>query len=52
MTYGDSSAMVAICVTARFSKAACAAVRRAAQIPYTPLHQLEVPNAFAILVGA
>jgi predicted nucleic acid-binding protein len=51
MIYVDSSAMVAIYVTERFSKAARAAVRRAAQIPYTPLHQLEVPNAFEMLVG-
>lgn len=50
-TYVDSSAMVAIYVTERFSKAARAAVRRASQIPYTPLHQLEVPNAFEMLVG-
>jgi hypothetical protein len=40
MTSVDSTAMVAIDVTARFSKA----VRRAAQNPYTPLRQLEVQN--------
>jgi predicted nucleic acid-binding protein len=50
-TYVDSSAVVAVYVTERFSKAARAAVRRASQIPYTPLHQLEVPNAFETLVG-
>lgn len=50
-TYVDSSALVSVYVTERFSKAARAAVRRASQIPYTPLHQLEVPNAFEMLVG-
>lgn len=43
--------MVAIYVTERFSKAARTAVRRASQIPYTPLHHLEVPSAFEMLVG-
>jgi predicted nucleic acid-binding protein len=50
-TYVDSSALVAVYVTERFSRTARAAVRRASQIPYTPLHQLEVPNAFELLVG-
>jgi predicted nucleic acid-binding protein len=50
-TYVDSSALVAVYVTERFSRAARATVRRASQIPYTPLHQLEVPNAFEMLVG-
>jgi predicted nucleic acid-binding protein len=50
-TYVDSSALVSVYVTERFSKTARAAVRRASQIPYTPLHQLEVPNAFEMLVG-
>jgi predicted nucleic acid-binding protein len=50
-TYVDSSALVSVYVTERFSKAARAAVRRASQVPYTPLHQLEVPNAFEMLVG-
>jgi len=50
-TYVDSSALVAVYVPERFSKAARAAVRRASQIPYTPLHRLEVPNAFEMLVG-
>ena len=51
MIYVDSSALVSVYVTERFSKAARAAVRRASQIPFTPLHQLEVPNAFEMLVG-
>jgi predicted nucleic acid-binding protein len=50
-TYVDSSALVSVYVTERFSKAARAAVRRASQIPFTPLHQLEVRNAFEMLVG-
>ena len=35
----------------RFSDAARTAVRNAGQIPFTTLHQLEVPNAFELLVG-
>ena len=50
-TYVDSSALVAVYVPERFSTAAHAAVRTAGQIPYTALHQLEVPNAFEQLVG-
>lgn len=50
-TYVDSSALVSVYVTERFSKAARAAVQAAAQVPFTPLHQLEVPNAFEMLVG-
>lgn len=50
-TYVDSSALVSVYVTERFSKTARATVRRASQIPFTPLHQLEVPNAFEMLVG-
>jgi predicted nucleic acid-binding protein len=50
-TYVDSSALVSVYVTERFSKAARTAVRGASQIPFTPLHQLEVLNAFEMLVG-
>ena len=50
-TYVDSSALVSVYVTERFSKTARATVRGATQIPFTPLHQLEVPNAFEMLVG-
>ncbi len=50
-TYADSSALVAVYVPERFSKAARLAVRTVAQIPFTALHQLEVLNAFELLVG-
>jgi predicted nucleic acid-binding protein len=50
-TYVDSSALVAVYVTEQFSVAARAAVRAAQQIPFTRLHQLEVLNAFEMLVG-
>jgi predicted nucleic acid-binding protein len=50
-TYVDSSALVAIYVPERFSKTARAAVRAVPQVPYTALHELEVPNAFEALVG-
>jgi len=44
-------ALVPVYVPEQFSTAARLAVRRAAQIPFTALHQLEVPNAFELLVG-
>ncbi len=50
-TYIDSSALVAVYVPERFSKAARTTVRNAGQIPFTALHRLEVPNAFELLVG-
>lgn len=50
-TYVDSSALVPVYVPERFSKAARDVVRRIPQVPYTPLHELEVPNAFAMLRG-
>lgn len=50
-TYIDSSALVAVYVTERFSKAARRALRAVPQVPYTQLHELEVPNAFELLVG-
>lgn len=50
-TYIDSSALVPMYVPERFSKAARLAVRTASQVPFTPLHQLEIPNAFELLVG-
>ena len=50
-TYVDSSVLVAVYVPERFSKAARQAVRAAAQIPFTYLHELEVRNAFELLVG-
>ena len=50
-TYFDSSALVAIYVPERFSKAARRTLRKAPQIPFTQLHQLEVLNAFELMVG-
>src|SRR2546427_6304846 len=50
-TYVDSSALVAVYVPERFSKAARRVVRTAPQVPFTQLHELEVPNAFELLVG-
>ncbi len=50
-TYIDSSVLVAVYVPERFSKAARKAVRDVPQVPFTQLHELEVPNAFELLVG-
>lgn len=50
-TYIDSSALVPVYVPERFSDAARSAVRTTAQVPFTALHRLEVPNAFALLAG-
>ena len=50
-TYVDSSALVVVYVSERFSKPARRALRAVPQVPYTQLHELEVPNAFELLVG-
>ena len=50
-TYVDSSVLVAIYVSERFSNAARQSVRAVSQVPFTQLHELEVPNAFELLVG-
>ena len=50
-SYIDSSALVAVYVSERFSKPARRALRAVPQVPYTQLHELEVPNAFELLVG-
>jgi len=50
-TYIDSSVLVAVYVPERFSNAARQAVRAEQQVPFTLLHELEVPNAFELLVG-
>ena len=50
-TYADSSALVPLYVNEQFSESAESVLRRAGQIPFTVLHQLEVPNAFERLVG-
>jgi predicted nucleic acid-binding protein len=50
-TYVDSSALVPVYVTERFSRAARLVVRSAGQVPFTAIHQLEVRNAFELLLG-
>jgi predicted nucleic acid-binding protein len=50
-TYIDSSALLPIYVPERFSTSARSAVRDAGRIPFTAIHELEVPNAFELLVG-
>ncbi len=49
--YVDSSVLVAVYVPERFSKAARQAVRAVAQVPFTQFHELEVLNAFELMVG-
>lgn len=49
--YVDSSALVPVYVPERYSAAARSALRGSPQVPYTSLHALEVPNAFALLRG-
>ena len=50
-TYIDSSALVPIYVPEEFSARARREVRSAKQVPFTPLHGLEVRNAFQLLCG-
>ena len=50
-TYVDSSVLVAVYVSERFSKPARRAVRAVPQVPWTQLHEIEIPNAFELLVG-
>ncbi|MFO1510409.1 MAG: type II toxin-antitoxin system VapC family toxin [Steroidobacteraceae bacterium] len=50
-TYLDSSALVPMYVPEKFSACARVAVQKAGQVPFTALHQLEVPNAIEMLVG-
>jgi len=50
-TYADSSAVVPLYVTERFSQAAESALRTSGPIPFTAIHQLEIANAFERLVG-
>jgi predicted nucleic acid-binding protein len=49
--YIDSSALVAVYVPERYSAAARTTLTKVPQVPYTPLHELEVANAFALLLG-
>jgi len=50
-TYVDSSALVPIYVPEEFSGRARRAVRAAGQVPFTPLHAIEVRNAVHLLCG-
>lgn len=50
-TYIDSSALIPLYVTERFSDAADSAVTAAGDVPFTLIHQLELTNAFEHLVG-
>lgn len=50
-TYLDSSALVPVYIPEQFSASARVAVRTAGQVPFTSLHQLEISNAFEMLVG-
>lgn len=50
-TYIDSSVLVAVYVPERYSAAARNTLRKLPQVPYTMLHELEVANAFALLLG-
>jgi predicted nucleic acid-binding protein len=43
--------LVPLYVTERFSDAADSTLKAAGQVPFTLIHQLEVPNAFERLVG-
>jgi predicted nucleic acid-binding protein len=51
VTYVDSSALVPLYVPERFSPSARSVAQSVRQLPFTALHQLEVPNAFELLVG-
>lgn len=50
-TYFDSSALAAVYVPEDFSRPARRALSAAPQVPFTQLHELEVRNAFELLVG-
>jgi predicted nucleic acid-binding protein len=50
-TYADSSALLPLYVTEQFSEAADSELGSVGQIPFTAIHQLEIPNALERLVG-
>jgi len=50
-TYVDSSALIAVYATERFSACARRAVREVTSVPFTALHELEIPNALRVLHG-
>ena len=47
----QDTTLVAVYVSERFSKPARRALRAVPQVPFTQLHELEVPNALELLVG-
>jgi predicted nucleic acid-binding protein len=49
--YFDSSALVAVYVNEAHSASARAELRKHVSVPWTPLHDLEVRNAFRLLHG-
>ena len=49
--YFDTSALVAVYVTEAHSRTARRVLRAQGPIPFTPLHRLELRNAFESLVG-
>ena len=49
--YFDSSVLVAVYVTEEFSSRVRREVRAAGQVPFTPLHELEVRNALRVAHG-
>ena len=51
ITYVDSSVLVSIYVPEQFSAAGRRVITSAGQIPFNELHQIEVRNAFELLVG-
>jgi hypothetical protein len=50
-TFFDSSVLVSVYVPQVHSEAARKAVTQVSRVPYTPLHHLEVRNAFRLLIG-
>ena len=50
-TYADSSVLVAFYLNEPHSPVARLALSSIRQVPYTPLHHLEVPNALRVWVG-
>lgn len=50
-TYFDSSALIAVYIAERFSGAARRALKTTPQAPFTLLHDLEVRNAFHLVLG-
>jgi predicted nucleic acid-binding protein len=50
-TYVDSSALIAVYATERFSAGARRTVRATTGVPFTALHALEIPNALRVLHG-